>query len=51
MSPTFFSLGFAFGEVSKISDVCHVLCEELFSLDGRLPTAKFMLKQGLACYR
>jgi len=32
--PTFFSLGFVFGEVFKYkSDVCHVLCEELFMLD------------------
>ena len=33
-SPTFFSLGFVFGEVSKISDICHVLCEEVFMLCG-----------------
>jgi len=26
-------LGFGFGEISKISDICHVLCEELFMLD------------------
>jgi len=28
------------------SDVCHVLCEELFMIDGRLHIAKFMLKQN-----
>jgi len=35
MSPTFFSLVFVFGEVSKtkVTFVCHVLCEELFMLD------------------
>ena len=32
------------------SDVCHVLCEELFMLDGRLHIAKFMLKQSLVWY-
>jgi len=30
---TFFSSGFVFGEVPKISDICHVLCEVLFMLD------------------
>jgi len=46
MSPTFFSLGFVFGEVSKNQiDVCHVLCEELLMLDGRPYIAKLMLKQ------
>jgi len=29
----FFSSGFIFGEVPKISDVCHVWCEVLFILD------------------
>ena len=29
------------------SDVCHVLCEELFMLDGRPYVAKLMLKQSL----
>jgi len=33
MSPTFFSLGFSFGEVSKISDVCRVWYEEHFIFD------------------
>jgi len=32
------------------SDVCHVLCEELFILDGRLHIARFMLKQSLEWY-
>ena len=50
MTPTFFSSGFVFGEVSEISDVCHVLCEELFMLDGRLYIAKSMLKQSLLLY-
>jgi len=31
--PYFFSSGLIFGEVPKISDVCHVLCEVLFMLD------------------
>jgi len=47
-TPTFFSLDFVFGEVSKNkSDVCHVFCEELFMLDGRPHKAKLMLKQSL----
>ena len=29
------------------SNVCHVLCEGLFMLDGRLHIAKFILKQSL----
>ena len=29
------------------SDVCHVLCEELFMLGGRPYIAKLMLKQSL----
>jgi len=33
------------------SDVCHVLSEELFMLDGRSHIAKLMLKQSLVCYR
>jgi len=33
MSSHFLSSGFIFGEVPKISDVCHVLCEVLFMLD------------------
>ena len=33
------------------SDVCHVLCEELFMLGGRPHIAKFMLKQSLVWYR
>ena len=35
MSHTFFSLGFVFGGFKNKSDVCHVLCEELFMSDGR----------------
>jgi len=31
-------------------NVCHVLCEELLMLDGRLHIAKFMLKQTLVWY-
>jgi len=30
------------------SDVCYVLCEELFMLDGRLHIAKLTLKLTLA---
>jgi len=30
---TIFYLGFVFGEFSKKSNPCHVLCEELFMLD------------------
>jgi len=47
MSPHFFSLGFVFGEVLKIRDVCHILCEELSMLHGRPHIAKFMLLQSL----
>jgi len=32
------------------SDICHVLCEELFMLDGRPHIAKFMLKQSFLWY-
>jgi len=32
------------------SDVCHVLFEELFMLDGRPHTAKLMLKSSLVWY-
>jgi len=32
------------------SDVCHVLCEELFMLDGRPYIAELMLKQSLVWY-
>ena len=31
--PPLFLFRFIFGEVLKISDVCHVLCEVLFMLD------------------
>ena len=33
------------------NDVCHILCEELFMLDGALHIAKFMLKQSLVWYQ
>jgi len=32
------------------SDVCHVLCEELFMLDRRFHIAKFTLKQSFVWY-
>jgi len=32
------------------NDVCHVLCEELFMLDGRPHIVKLMLKQSFVCY-
>ena len=48
-SPTFFSLGFVFEEVSKIK-ICQILCEEVFMLGGRLHIAKFMLNQCLVWY-
>ena len=32
------------------SNACHVLCKELFKLDGRLYIAKFMLKQSFVWY-
>ena len=32
------------------NDVCHVLCEELFMLDGRPHVAKLMLKQSWVWY-
>ena len=32
------------------SDVCHVLCEELFMLDGRPHITKLMLNQILGLY-
>jgi len=50
MSPTFFSLRFLFGEVSKIKVMFVTFCVELFKLDGRLYIAKFMLKQSLVWY-
>jgi len=37
---------FIFGKISKISDVRHVLCEELFTLDVT-HIAKLMMKQSL----
>jgi len=51
--PTFFSLLFSLfiwrGFKNK-SDVCHVLCEELFMLDGMPHIVKVMLKQSLVWY-
>jgi len=32
------------------SDVCHVLCEELFILDGKPHMAKLMVKLSLVWY-
>jgi len=32
------------------NDVCHVLCEELFILDGKPYIAKLMLNQSLVRY-
>ena len=50
-SPHFFLFRFCIwsGFKSK-SDVCHVLCEELFILDGRPHITKLMLKQSLVWY-
>jgi len=46
MSPHFFLFRLCIWRGFKNkSDVCHVLCEELSKLDGRLHIAKFMLKQ------
>jgi len=43
--PTFFLFRFCIWRGFKNkSDACHVFCEELFMLDGRLHIAKFMLK-------
>jgi len=51
--PTFSSLLFCLfiwrGFKNK-SDVCHVLCEELFMLDGRPHIVKMMLKHSLVWY-
>jgi len=42
--PHFFLFRFCIWKVLKNkSDVCHVLCEELFMFDGRPNIAKFML--------
>jgi len=47
-SPHFFLFSFCIWRGFKNkSDVCHVLCEELFMLDGRQHIAKLMLKQIL----
>jgi len=46
MSPHFFLFRFSIWRGFKNkSDVCHVLCEELFMLDGRPHIANLMLKQ------
>ena len=48
MSPHFFLFRVCIWRGFKNkSNVCHVLCKELFKLDGRLYIAKFMLKQSL----
>ena len=45
MSPNFFLFRFCIWKGFKNkSDACHILCEELFMLDGRLHIARFMLK-------
>jgi len=52
-SPTFFSLFFSlfiWRGFKNNSDVCHVLSEELFMLDGRPNIVKMMLKQSLVWY-
>jgi len=49
MSPHFFYSDFVFGEVPKISDVCHILPEVLFMLDVT-HLAKLMLKQSSVWY-
>jgi len=50
--PTFFSLGFVFGEVSKRKVMFVMFCviDELFMLDGRPHIAMLMLKQSLMWY-
>ena len=51
MSPHFFLFRFCVGRgFTNKSDVCHVLCEKLFMLDGRPHIAKLMLKQSLLWY-
>ena len=48
MSPHFFLFRFCIWRGFKNkSDVCHVLWEELFMLDGRPHITKLMLKQSL----
>jgi len=45
--PTIFLIRFCIWRGFKnISYVCHVLCEELFMLDGRPHIANLMLKQS-----
>jgi len=45
MSPHFFLFRYCvWGGFKNKSDVCHVLCEELFMLGGRPHTAKLVLK-------
>ena len=49
--PTFFSLGFVFGEVSKIKVMFVAFCVKSFQmLDGRPHTAKLILKHSLVWY-
>jgi len=43
----FFLFKFCIWRGFKNKNVCHVLCEELFMLDGRPHIAKLMLKQSL----
>jgi len=50
MSPHFFLFRLCIWRGFKNkSNVCHILCKELFKLDGRLYIAKFMLKRSLVC--
>jgi len=47
MSPHFFLFGFCnWRGFKNKSDVCHVLSEELFMLDGRPHITTLMLKQS-----
>jgi len=47
MSSHFFLFRFCIWRRFKNKNVCHVLCEEVFILDGRPHMAKLMLKQSL----
>ena len=45
--PHFFLFRFCIWRGFKNKNVCHVLCEELFMLDGKPRIGKLMLKQSL----
>ena len=47
MSPHFFLFRFCIRRIFKNKNVFHVLCEEIFMLDGRPHIAKLILKQSL----